>query len=201
MLKPRATRCLRCGVSERFGVAQTTVNRAFRGCSRSRADAPGSPASARSWRAPSAATSQAGSLFTPPPARPWAAERAPESWRSGTVGADELVAPRLDVFSTPVHVRERVVSRGVPSRRQLVLPRLRDRRDAGTGRNRSPRAAPVSWLPSASASPRTGSWKSHLPTCHGGREEDGAGIDRRRCRRDAVVRTVYNRTTEWWRWP
>lgn len=99
-------------VRERFGVANTTANRAFRRLKQEGLTLP--KAGVGTIVAGSTSTNIAGRV------------RLHESTGSalgggetsritevGTVGADELVAPRLDVApGTPVHVRRRVVSRG-----------------------------------------------------------------------------------------
>ncbi|MFE3124021.1 GntR family transcriptional regulator [Streptomyces hydrogenans] len=112
VLKPGATMPSMREVSERFGVAQTTVNRAFRVLKAEGLTLP---------------KSGVGTIVAGPISNNIAARVAlhastgkalggGESSRIvevGTVGADELVASRLDVApGTPVHVRRRVVSRG-----------------------------------------------------------------------------------------
>ncbi|MGW0121757.1 GntR family transcriptional regulator [Streptomyces sp. NPDC003327] len=99
-------------VSERYGVAQTTVNRAFR------------VLKAEGLTLPKAGvgTVVAGPISNNISARvalhatTGSALGGGESSRIlevGTIGADELVASRLDVTpGTPVHMRRRVVSRG-----------------------------------------------------------------------------------------
>ncbi|MEV6332285.1 GntR family transcriptional regulator [Streptomyces sp. NPDC051909] len=112
VLKPGETMPSMREVGERFGVAQTTVNRAFRVLKAEGLTLP---------------KSGVGTVVAGPISNNIAARVAlhastgkalggGESSRVlevGTVGADELVAPRLDVApGTPVHVRRRVVSRG-----------------------------------------------------------------------------------------
>ncbi|MFD3572164.1 GntR family transcriptional regulator [Streptomyces sp. NPDC058667] len=99
-------------VSERFGVAQTTVNRAFRVLKTEGLTLPKA----------GVGTVVAGPISNNIGARvalhaaTGSALGGGESSRIlevGTVGADELVASRLDVApGTPVHMRRRVVSRG-----------------------------------------------------------------------------------------
>jgi GntR family transcriptional regulator len=102
-------------VCERFGVAQTTANRAFRKLKMEGLTLP---------RA-GVGTVVAGPISNNISTRVRMHETTGSALGGGetstilevgTVGADELVAPRLDVApGTPVHVRRRVVSRaGVP---------------------------------------------------------------------------------------
>lgn len=99
-------------VSEKFGVAHTTAIRAFRALKMEGLTLP----------RPGAGTIVAGPVSNNIAARiarhatTGGALEADESSRIlevGTVGADDLVAPRLDVQpGTPVHLRRRLVSRG-----------------------------------------------------------------------------------------
>ncbi|RSS50092.1 GntR family transcriptional regulator [Streptomyces sp. WAC01280] len=99
-------------VCEEFGVAQTTANRAFRLLKSEGLTLPKA----------GVGTVVAGPVSTSIEARvalhaaTGSALTGGESSRIlevGTVGADELVAPRLDITpGTPVHMRRRVVSRG-----------------------------------------------------------------------------------------
>ncbi|WP_043478917.1 GntR family transcriptional regulator [Kitasatospora sp. MBT66] len=99
-------------VCEEFGVAQTTANRAFRVLKMEGLTLP---------------RPGVGTIVAGPPSNNIAARvslhaatgRALDQGETsqilevGTVGADELIAPRLDVApGTPVHVRRRLVSRG-----------------------------------------------------------------------------------------
>lgn len=111
-LKPGETMPSMREVGERFNVAQTTVNRAYRVLKSEGLTLPKA----------GVGTVVAGPLSNGIAARvalhaaTGTALGGGESSRIlevGTVGADELVAPRLDVApGTPVHVRRRVVSRG-----------------------------------------------------------------------------------------
>jgi GntR family transcriptional regulator len=99
-------------VCERFGVAQTTANRAFRVLKQEGLTLP---------RA-GVGTIVAGPISNNISTRVQLHEATGKALGGGetsriievgTTGADELVAPRLDVTpGTPVHVRRRVVSRG-----------------------------------------------------------------------------------------
>ncbi|MFI6771142.1 GntR family transcriptional regulator [Streptomyces sp. NPDC050355] len=102
-------------VCERFGVAQTTANRAFRTLKME----------GLTLAKPGVGTLVAGPISNNISARVRLHESTGKALGAGesshilevgTVGADELIAPRLDVApGTPVHVRRRVVSRnGVP---------------------------------------------------------------------------------------
>lgn len=99
-------------VCDRFGVANTTANRAFRVLKMEGLTFP----------RPGVGTVVAGPLSNNIAARVRLHETTGKALGNGetsrilsvgTVGADELVAPRLDVTpGTPVHARRRVVSRG-----------------------------------------------------------------------------------------
>ncbi|MEW2374223.1 GntR family transcriptional regulator [Streptomyces sp. NPDC006656] len=99
-------------VCDQFGVAQTTANRAYRalkmeGLTLAKAGV-GTIVAGRSSNniASRVQTYEA-------TGRALGADESSRILEIGTVGADELVAPRLDVApGTPVHVRRRVVSRG-----------------------------------------------------------------------------------------
>lgn len=112
VLKPGDTMPSMRQVCEKFNVAQTTVNRAFRVLKQEGLTLP---------------KAGVGTVVAGPISNNIASRVAlhastgkalggGESSRIleiGTVGADELIAPRLDVApGTPVHVRRRVVSRG-----------------------------------------------------------------------------------------
>ncbi|MGX2995146.1 GntR family transcriptional regulator [Streptomyces sp. JNUCC 64] len=110
-LEPGATMPSLREVCERFGVANTTANRAYR------------VLKAEGLTLPRAGvgTVVAGPISNNIPARVRLYESTGTALGGGetsrivevgTVGADELVAPRLDVApGTPVHVRRRIVSR------------------------------------------------------------------------------------------
>lgn len=115
VLKPGDTMPSLRQVCERFGVANTTANRAYRALKMEGLTLP---------RA-GVGTVVAGLISNNIAARVRLHESTGKALGGGetsrilevgTVGADELVAPRLDVApGTPVHVRRRVVSRhGVP---------------------------------------------------------------------------------------
>lgn len=99
-------------VCERFGVANTTANRAYRVLKQEGLTLPKA----------GVGTVVAGPISNNIAARVRLHEstgkalgggESSQILEVGTVGADELVAPRLDVApGTPVHVRRRVVSRG-----------------------------------------------------------------------------------------
>lgn len=99
-------------VCERFGVAQTTANRAFRALKLEGLTLP----------KPGVGTVVASAFSNNIAARVRMHESTGKALGGGetsqilevgTIGADELVAPRLDVApGTPVHVRRRLVSRG-----------------------------------------------------------------------------------------
>lgn len=102
-------------VCEKFGVAQTTANRAYRRLKMEGLTLP----------KPGVGTVVAGVSSNNIATRVAMYEATGQALgggesshilETGTVGADELVAPRLDVSpGTPVHVRRRIVSRsGVP---------------------------------------------------------------------------------------
>lgn len=110
-LKPGDTLPSLRQVCEKFGVAQTTANRAFRALKLEGLTLP----------KPGVGTVVAGRSSTNIAARVAMYEATGKALEGsetshiveiGTVGADELIAPRLDVSpGTPVHVRRRVVSR------------------------------------------------------------------------------------------
>ncbi|MFE7268387.1 GntR family transcriptional regulator [Streptomyces sp. NPDC057592] len=112
VLKPGSTMPSMRQVCEHFGVAQTTANRAYRVLKQEGLTLPKA----------GVGTVVAGPISNNIGARvalhasTGKALGGGEDSRIlevGTVGADELVAPRLDVApGTPVHVRRRVVSRG-----------------------------------------------------------------------------------------
>ncbi|MEU3634084.1 GntR family transcriptional regulator [Streptomyces fradiae] len=112
VLKPGETMPSMREAGERFGVAQTTVNRAFRVLKQEGLTLPKA----------GVGTVVAGPISNNIASRvalhsvTGAALGGGESSRIlevGTVGADEVIAPRLDVApGTPIHVRRRVVSRG-----------------------------------------------------------------------------------------
>ncbi|MFE2553615.1 GntR family transcriptional regulator [Streptomyces sp. NPDC059355] len=115
VLKPGETMPSLRQVSEHFGVAQTTANRAFRVLKQEGLTLPKA----------GVGTIVAGPISNNIAARvrlhettgsALAGGETSQILEVGTVGADEVVAPRLDVaHGTPVHVRRRVVSRnGVP---------------------------------------------------------------------------------------
>ncbi|MFD0555276.1 GntR family transcriptional regulator [Streptomyces rectiviolaceus] len=98
-------------VCEQFGVAQTTANRAFRmlkleGLTLAR------PGVGTVVAGPSSSTLAARVLSE----SSLSDSEASRTLEIGTIGADELIAPRLAVTpGTPVHVQRRIVSRdGVP---------------------------------------------------------------------------------------
>ncbi|MEU5430929.1 GntR family transcriptional regulator [Streptomyces olivoreticuli] len=111
-LRPGVTMPSLRQVCEHFGVAQTTANRAYRMLKLEGLTLP----------QPGVGTVVAGPISNNIATRVHLHEatgRAGETSRIlevGTIGADELVAPRLDVSpGTPVHIRRRLVSRnGVP---------------------------------------------------------------------------------------
>ncbi|MFD4392591.1 GntR family transcriptional regulator [Streptomyces sp. NPDC058495] len=111
-LQPGATMPSMREVAERFNVAQTTVNRAFKVLKGEGLTLPkaGVGTVVAGPSSTSIATRVALHASTGSALARGETSRILEV---GTVGADELVAPRLDVPpGTPVHVRRRVVSRG-----------------------------------------------------------------------------------------
>lgn len=112
VLKPGETMPSMRKVCERFNVAQTTANRAFRVLKQEGLTLP--KAGVGTVVAGPISNNIANRVALH--ASTGKALGGGESSRIlevGTVGADELVAPRLDIApGTPVHVRRRVVSRG-----------------------------------------------------------------------------------------
>lgn len=112
VLKPGETMPSMRQVCERFNVAQTTANRAFRVLKQEGLTLP--KAGVGTVVAGPISNNIANRVALH--ASTGKALGGGESSRIlevGTVGADELVAPRLDIApGTPVHVRRRVVSRG-----------------------------------------------------------------------------------------
>ncbi|MFF5924152.1 GntR family transcriptional regulator [Streptomyces flavochromogenes] len=112
LLKPGDTMPSMREVSERFGVAVTTVNRAFRllkgeGLTLPKAGVGTVVAGPISNNIANRVALHAST------GKALGGGETSRIVEVGTVGADELVAPRLDVApGTPVHVRRRVVSRG-----------------------------------------------------------------------------------------
>lgn len=143
-LRPGATMPSFRQVCEQFGVAQTTVNRAYRVLKMEGLTLP----------KPGVGTIVAGAISNNIATRvalhgaTGSALDGGESSRIlevGTTGADALVAPRLDVApGTPVHVRRRLVSRGgipvhlsssyYPAYVIAVTPELQERVSTGGSR-------------------------------------------------------------------
>ncbi|MFF9914808.1 GntR family transcriptional regulator [Streptomyces sp. NPDC013457] len=111
-LRPGETMPSMREVAERFNVAQTTVNRAFRMLKTEGLTLPKA----------GVGTVVAGPISNniahrialhASTGKALGGGESSQIFEVGTVGADELIAPRLDVSpGTPVHVRRRVVSRG-----------------------------------------------------------------------------------------
>ncbi|MGY4973470.1 GntR family transcriptional regulator [Streptomyces nigrescens] len=102
-------------VCDQFGVAQTTANRAFRMLKMEGLTLP-KPGVGTIVAGPISNNISARLRLHESTGRALDAGETSRILEVGTVGADELVAPRLDVApGTPVHVRRRLVSRnGVP---------------------------------------------------------------------------------------
>ncbi|MGW7306755.1 GntR family transcriptional regulator [Streptomyces sp. NPDC054835] len=112
VLQPGATMPSMREVSELFGVAQTTVNRAFRVL---KAEGLTLPRAGVGTVVAGPISNNIGARVALHAATGSALDGGESSriLEVGTIGADELVAPRLDVApGTPVHMRRRVVSRG-----------------------------------------------------------------------------------------
>ncbi|MET9957113.1 GntR family transcriptional regulator [Streptomyces sp. NPDC006339] len=112
VLKPGDTMPSMREVGERFGVAQTTVNRAFRVLKIEGLTLPKAGVGTV-VAGPISNNIQARVALHASTGKALGGGESSRILEVGTVGADELVAPRLDVPpGTPVHVRRRVVSRG-----------------------------------------------------------------------------------------
>lgn len=112
VLKPGDTMPSMRQVCEKFGVAQTTANRAFRQLKSEGLTLPKAGVGTIVAGALSNNIAQRVALHAST-GKALGAGESSKILEIGTVGADELVAPRLDVApGTPVHVRRRVVSRG-----------------------------------------------------------------------------------------
>lgn len=99
-------------VCEEWGVAQTTANRAFRRLKMEGLTVPKSGVGTV-VADPSSSNIATRVQMHEATGRALGAGESSRILEVGTVGADELVAPRLDVSpGTPVHVRRRLVTRG-----------------------------------------------------------------------------------------
>ncbi|MEU2476080.1 MULTISPECIES: GntR family transcriptional regulator [Bacteria] len=99
-------------VCEHFGVANTTANRAYRLLKREGLTLPRAGVGTV-VAGPISNNIQARVRLHESTGKALGGGETSQILEVGTVGADELVAPRLDVSpGTPVHVRRRVVSRG-----------------------------------------------------------------------------------------
>lgn len=99
-------------VSEQFGVAHTTVNRAYRVLKMEGLTLP-KPGVGTVVAAPASNNIGARVSLHAATGSALDGDESSRILEVGTVGADALVAPRLDVPpGTPVHVRRRLVSRG-----------------------------------------------------------------------------------------
>ncbi|MCB5910359.1 GntR family transcriptional regulator [Streptomyces pinistramenti] len=102
-------------VCEQFGVAQTTANRAFRKLKLEGLTLP-QAGIGTIVAGPASSNIEARVRLHEATGKALGAGETSRILEVGTVGADELIAPRLDVApGTPVHVRRRLVSRnGAP---------------------------------------------------------------------------------------
>lgn len=114
-LRPGATMPSLRQVCERFGVAQTTANRAYRMLKMEGLTLP-QPGVGTVVAGPSSSNIEARVRAHEETGQALGGGETSQILEVGTTGADELVAPRLDVSQgTPVHVRRRLVSRhGAP---------------------------------------------------------------------------------------
>jgi DNA-binding GntR family transcriptional regulator len=115
VLKPGETLPSLREVCERFGVAQTTANRAYRALKMEGLTL-AKPGVGTVVVGPTSSNISARVKLHESTGKALGANETSRIFEVGTVGADELVAPRLEVLpGTPVYVRRRVVSReGVP---------------------------------------------------------------------------------------
>ncbi|MFI6530199.1 GntR family transcriptional regulator [Streptomyces uncialis] len=115
VLQPGATMPSLRQVCDEFGVAQTTANRAYKALKMEGLTI-AKPGVGTVVAGPSSSNILARVRLHEGTGKALASGEISEILEVGTVGADELVAPRLDVDpGTPVHVRRRLVSRnGLP---------------------------------------------------------------------------------------
>ncbi|NYV73490.1 GntR family transcriptional regulator [Streptomyces sp. UH6] len=111
-LKPGETMPSLRQVCDRFGVAQTTANRAYRALKMEGLTLP-KPGVGTVVAGPISNNIASRVALHAATGKALGGGETSQILEVGTTGADELVAPRLDVApGTPVHVRRRLVSRG-----------------------------------------------------------------------------------------